>query len=118
MIEADLVIFAYPIYWFHMPGQVKLFFDRTYMLYYRDTFAVRDYIKDKLENKLYIGLLTGGAMGIETALEPLKTLAQMTKRRFESLVLMGGGLDNYVIANDPEKMKQAYEFGQKIGEQL
>ena len=47
LIEADVVIFAFPIYWYYMPGQVKEFLDRSVILFNWNGFVPKECIKEK-----------------------------------------------------------------------
>ena len=117
LIEADIVIFAFPIYWYYMPGQLKGFLDRTVILFNWNGFKPKECIKEKLAGKQFIAIVTCGSAGIEASIDPIKMLANMVGGKFDSLAFTGGKT-NKSIADDEKKMAEALEFGRKIAAQV
>lgn len=117
LIEADIVIFAFPIYWYYMPAQLKAFLDRTVILFNWNGFVPKECIKNKLAGKQFVCIVTGGSAGVEQSIDPVKMLATMVGGKFDSFALLGGKT-NTSIAHDEKKMEEALAFGRKIAAQL
>ncbi|ELP86472.1 hypothetical protein EIN_032630 [Entamoeba invadens IP1] len=111
LIEADLVVFAYPVQWQSIPGDLKNFIDRTVMLYNWADWTAKKCIADKFTKKQFVCLVTCHNSGAETAIFPVKTFVGFLKSK----------LDTYIVNDSQElsfKTKGAKEFGEKIGQQL
>ena len=52
LIEADVVIFAFPVYCDMMPGDVKRFYDRTLPFIDFTKFTVKESIREKMQKQL------------------------------------------------------------------
>ena len=117
LIEADVVIFAFPVYCDMMPGDVKRFYDRTLPFIDFTKFTVKESIREKMEKKMVVQLITCGGGSCDNAAKPIENFARVWKCKHEYLGI-SGGMTNETIRNDPEKMKLAYEFGKKVAAQL
>ncbi|BFU24016.1 iron-sulfur flavoprotein, putative [Entamoeba histolytica HM-1:IMSS-B] len=115
-IEADLVIFAFPIYWYAMPGQLKVFIDRTVMMMDWNTFSAKQEVLDK-GKKTIVALTTCGSAGYDRGVFEIKEIASLFGYSFNEMHLTGGS-DNTSIAKNSNKMKQAYAFGEKIAQKI
>lgn len=103
--ESDIVIFGTPLYWYGPSAKMKLLIDR-----------LRPYVENKkLEGKKGV-VVTPSAEG-PRACEPLVKMFQMS---FDYLGmeykgdLLATAYEKGEIANDPEELKRAYEFGANI----
>ena len=117
LIEADVVVFAFPIYWYYMPAQVKAFLDRTVILFNWNGFVPKQCIKEKLAGKQFVCIVTAGSAGVEQSVGPINMLANMVGGKCETFALLGGKT-NTSIANDEKKMEEALAFGRKVAAQL
>lgn len=117
MIEADVVIFAYPVYCDMMPGNIKKFYERTLPFIDFTKFTIKESIREKMEKKWIIQLLTCGGGSCDNAAQPIANMAHLWKCHYDYLGI-SGGMTNQTIRDDPEKMKQAYEFGKKLAVQM
>ncbi|WP_175444202.1 flavodoxin family protein [Alkalicoccus daliensis] len=97
-LDQDIIIFATPLYWFGMPGQMKIFFDRwsQYMLDDQYNF------KEKMRGKKAYVIVTGENPPPKTAALPL---IQQFQYIFE---YVGMDFVDYMIgkANKPEEIRQ------------
>ena len=117
MLESDIVVFAFPIYWYYMPGELKKFIDRTVAFFNWNGFVPKQEVKEKLKKITFVALVTCGSAGIEASVEPIKMLAKMSGGKYEELALTGGH-SNTSIAENEEKMKQGIELGKKVASQF
>lgn len=107
MGKAEVICFATPVYYFEMSGQMKTLLDRANPLYNAD-YAFRD-----------IYLLTASAEAEDNASDgPVNGLkgwiACFEKARLAGVV-RGGGVDAPgQMAQNTEKLTQAYELGKGI----
>ncbi len=106
MKEADVLVFATPIYYYEMSGQMKTMLDRANPLYDSD-YRFRD-----------IYLLASAAEKEESAVDgAVKGLSGWTrcfpKARFAGTVF-GGGADAVGTINGNPALDQAYKMGKAI----
>ncbi|AQQ54846.1 flavodoxin family protein [Planococcus lenghuensis] len=88
-LRQDVIVFAVPLYWFGMPGQLKIFFDR-WTQYMRDSrFDFNERIRGK---KAYV-IITGSSPDPKIASLPL---IQQFNYLFE---YVGMEFVDYIIAN-------------------
>lgn len=105
IISADVLVFATPIYFYDVVGQLKTFIDRIFPKY------------TEIENKdLYLiatcaeeekSVISGAINTIEGFLECVENVELKG-------VLYGTGLHNVGEAEKSEKSKEAYEMGKNI----
>lgn len=107
MLTTDVVVFATPIYYYEMSGQMKTLLDRCNPLYPSD-YAFRD-----------IYLLTAAAENEENTMDRAINglegwIACFEKAQLKGVV-KGGGLENMGDAKDSaEILAKAYEMGKSI----
>lgn len=105
--EADVVVFASPIYYYDICGQLKTFLDRTNPLY-GQPYRFRD-----------IYLITVSADDApDTAKRAISTLdgwiCCFDKAHYAGGFNAGGMSEANVAGNHPEWMQKAYELGKSI----
>ncbi len=96
-LEHDIIVFATPLYWFGMSGQMKIFFDR-WSQYMRDPrFRFKELVKQK---KAYV-IITGNSPDPKISALPL---IQQFKAIFD---YVGMEFSDYIIgqANKPDEIK-------------
>ncbi|ELP92638.1 hypothetical protein EIN_369600 [Entamoeba invadens IP1] len=107
MVEADVVIFSYPVYWYYMPAQVKLLLDRTVSLFNWSDFSPKKCLEEKLKKLKFVCLCTCGSEGFEKATEPIKMLAGMVHASFDSFHVFDSQKEN-------EKLTTVADFAKKF----
>ncbi len=106
MLTADVIVFATPIYYYEMSGQMKTMLDRANPLYPAD-YAFRD-----------IYLLAAAADADQSAMDgAIKGLegwiACFEKARLAGTIFGGGADATGTIQGNPA-MKEAYEMGRQV----
>lgn len=104
MVCADIVVFATPIYFYEMEGQLKTFLDRTNPLYgvnysFRDIYLIGSSAEEESS------AMDGAVKGLEG------WIACFDKTRMAGVVHGGGVTDRGDIKGHSVCMKQAYEMG-------
>lgn len=107
MVRADVVVFATPIYFYEMAGQLKTFLDRTNPLYgvdykFRDIYLIGASAEE--ENRA----MDGAVKGLEG------WIACFEKAGMAGVVHGRGLTEKGDIRKHPEYMKQAYDMGMNI----
>lgn len=107
MLDADVIVFATPIYYYEMSGQLKTLLDRANPLYFAD-YRFRD-----------IYLLATAADTQESAMDNAVNGLQGWISCFEKArlagVVRGVNLDALgAVRNASETLKKAYEMGKRI----
>ena len=116
IVETDIVIFAFPCYWFHMPAPVKAFLDRM-TAFLHNQHGMKPSLKENFKKKQFICIEVAGGMGLEPAIDCLKTISQFLCFKFDSIGF-NGCVTHSTFVNDPKMMQDALDFGRKIADQL
>ena len=106
MLNADIIVFATPIYYYEMSGQMKTLLDRANPLYTTD-YKFRD-----------VYLLSSAAETEDTAMDRAITglegwIACFEKAKLKG-VLLAKGVTNIGDIENNEILKKAYEMGINI----
>ena len=106
MRDADVIVFATPVYYYGMSGQMKTLLDRANSLYGSD-YAFRD-----------IYLLAAAADAEESAMDGTVTglsgwIACFDRARLAGAIFAGGVNEAGGIANHPA-LQKAYEMGKQV----
>ena len=107
MKKADVIVFATPIYFYEMSGQMKTLLDRTNPLFV-DDYQFRD-----------IYLLTTSAdedeSSMDGAIKGLEGWIECFEKTELKGVIKGVGVDQYGdIVNHQDLLKKAYEMGKTV----
>lgn len=106
MRTADVLVFATPIYYYEMSGQMKTMLDRTNPLYDSD-YAFRD-----------IYLLATAAdeeeSAIEGAVKGLSGWIACFPKTKLAVTVFGGGVDEIGAIRNHPALKRAYEIGRAV----
>ncbi len=94
MLEADVIVYATPVYYFSMCGTLKRFFDRCYPIF-------RD-----LENKDYYIITSAGSTN-GNVLQGIRDFISFSKNPTEKAVFSAFG----DVKSQPELLKEIYEAG-------
>ena len=94
MMEADVIVYATPIYYFSMCGTLKMFFDRCYPIF------------NHLENKNYY-IITSAGSSNGNALTGIRDFISFSKNPTEKAVFSCYG----DVKSQPDLLKEVYEAG-------
>ena len=94
MMEADVIVYATPIYYYEMTGTLKMFFDRCYPIF--------NYLEDK---DYYIITAAGSKNG--DVLTGIRDFIGFSKNPTEKAVISGFG----DVKSQPGLLKEAYDAG-------
>ena len=115
-LEQDIIVFAVPLYWFGMPGQLKVFFDR-WSQYMRDE---RFNLKERLHGKKAYVIVTGSSPDPKIAGLPLVQqfgyLFDYMAMDFEDYVI-GYGNKPGEIMDDPYALAKADLWNRELKQQ-
>lgn len=105
--KADVLVFATPIYYYEMSGQLKTFLDRCNPLYamdynFRDVYLITASQEDKEHAS---DTATSGLLGWITCFE---------KANLAGMVIGCGVTEQNEILEHPDLLQQAYEMGKEI----
>lgn len=104
--KAEVLVFAMPIYWWSMPGQMKTFVDRFYGL--KDS--------ERRGKKVYVFMTYGGAMpnsGPELVERTFKDICDYVE--MDLVKVYGVCTDDYMpVEENAEALKDVYELGKGI----
>lgn len=106
MLTADVIVFATPIYYYEMSGQMKTMLDRANPLYPAD-YAFRDIYLLATAADTEEGAIDGAVKGLED------WIACFEKARLAGTVF-GGGADAVGTIQGNPALKSAYEMGKKV----
>jgi len=120
---ADAIVYATPIYWFTVSGQMKLFMDRCYALNYLGTVPGEDgepvyTVETDLGGKKFGVVLSYGdvdpfASGAVNAIRTFQDMARFLGSEIAGLVY-GSALAPGEAADNDVLMKQAYNLGRDL----
>lgn len=107
MKEADVVVFASPVYFYSLSGQMKVFLDRT-VQFYGGEYNFQDiYFISSSES--------GSKSAIEPSIQSLKGwMACMPATRLSGVIYGTGALAPGSINNRPEVLSEAYDMGKNV----
>lgn len=94
MMEADVIVYATPVYYYSMCGTLKRFFDRCYPIFRH------------LENKDYYIITAAGSKNGDV-LTGIRDFIGFSKNPTEKAVISGFG----DVKSQPELLKEAYNAG-------
>lgn len=105
--KADVLIFATPIYFYEMSGQMKTFLDRCYPLYpgdynFRDVYIIT---ASRASATHTSDTATMGLLGWITCFE---------KANLAGMVIGAGVLGPNEVSEHPDLLEQAYEMGKNL----
>ncbi len=106
LLNAEVVVWATPIYYYEMSGQMKTMIDRANSLYSRD-YQFRDVYLLTTAAEDEVGVDDGACKGL------LGWIDCFEKARFAGKVF-AGGYDRPKTIEGSVKLKEAYDLGQAI----
>lgn len=121
---ADAIVYATPIYWFTVSGQIKLFMDRCYALTYLGT-APGDsggepiqIMENDLGGKKFGVVLTYGDVDpfVSGAVNALRTFQDMARFVGSEIVgyVYGSAITPGEVAENGDLTRQAYQLGKDL----
>ncbi|KAL7714720.1 NADPH-dependent FMN reductase-like domain-containing protein [Entamoeba marina] len=116
IIASDVVVFAFPVYYFGMPGQVKNLVDRFYSIYDTNTYSLKSSLHNQFVNKKFVAIVQCAAdvkNYCEMSEVPLKCAADCYSVKYHSLHITGvRGPEE--LSKEEGKLKQAIDLGIKV----
>ena len=112
MADADVIIFATPLYFFSASAQIKILMDRMFSLFKWDNAAGT--MQTVLKGKTMV--LLGSAfedVGLDVLEAPFKLTAEYSGMKFLSLVIPNAGVSGE-IRNKPGVREKAVALGQRV----
>ncbi len=123
---ADAIVYATPIYWFTVSGQIKLFMDRCYALTCvkeepgeEGTDPVQTFVSDLGGKKFGVVLTYGDADPfLSGAVNALRTFQDMARFLGSEIVgyVYGSAMAPGEVAGNEALMRQAYDLGRELAE--
>lgn len=102
LLKADVIVFATPVYFYSMSGQLKVFIDRLVSIY------------TKIRADIYI-LVTAWDSNTENLESTVEAIRGATRDCFENCeekgVVYAGGVVNKGEVKNKQAMKDAYNYG-------
>ena len=121
-VNCDVVLFGSPIYFDTVSAQAKLFIDRCNCLKPVDFSESREHLFKKVLTKKRLGgmvLVGGDRQDFEYARKVIAGFFKWTEVANCGHVTYGGvGLEAGAVANDPEKLKEAFGLGQQMASRI
>lgn len=105
--ESDMIVFATPLYYWNMSGQIRTAIDRLFALEEGDENLLRGH------GKLAVLLMAAEGKGFEDVLNYYQNLTEHLNWKDFGHVLAGGNGDIGDIKNKPE-LQKAYELGKSV----
>ena len=115
-LKADAVVFATPLYWYGISGQLKTFFDRIFC-YIAASYPAATEVIDGLCGKRIALMLSseetyvGAPLGV---LHEIQEYARYTHSSFVGVVHGFGNRRGDVLQDPGEPIRRAYEFGKRL----
>ncbi|NER79831.1 MAG: flavodoxin family protein [Leptolyngbya sp. SIO1D8] len=115
-LTADAVIFATPLYWYGISGQLKTFFDRIFC-YIAASYPAASEVVDRLCGKRIALMLSseesyvGAPLGV---LHEIQEYARYTHSNFIGVVQGFGNRRGDVLQDPSEPINRAYDFGKHL----
>jgi multimeric flavodoxin WrbA len=105
-IEADVAVFASPVYWWSISSQLKLFVDRLYALIWEDK-------KVCFASKRIVVILTFGdsepCSGADLTVKMFEEIFRYTVMKIAGIIRYSSGGRH--VSECPGKLNEAYEMG-------
>lgn len=106
MIDADVYVFATPVYFYSMSGQLKTFIDRLVPRYLEMT-----------DKEIYL-IVTAWDSNVDDLMSTVEAIRGLTRDCFngakEKGVILGGGLTEIGDAQKSKYIAQAYQMGKNV----
>ncbi|KAL7720604.1 NADPH-dependent FMN reductase-like domain-containing protein [Entamoeba marina] len=115
LIASDVIAFAFPVYYYGMPGVVKNFIDRLFSIYGWGTGVLKDSLREQFKTKKFVGIVQCAAGGsyCEMSEIPLKCAADVCLSKYYPLHI-GGVQGPKILDKDERKKKRAVDLGIKV----
>jgi len=112
MLDADVIVFATPLYFFAASAPIKLIIDRMFSLYKWDNDT--DLFETPLRGKIFVLIASAYEdVGLDALEKPFKLTADYTGMKFKSLLVPNAGVSGNLRKNIRIR-KQAIEFGLRL----
>lgn len=107
--EADLIVFAAPVYWWHLCAQMKTFIDRMHPMLTFD----REHCLPTKHLVLITAHLAQDPYGVELAIKMLESISGWAGMEFDAISFHS---ENRAIQDAPEKLDEAYALGRSFAD--
>jgi multimeric flavodoxin WrbA len=112
MIDADVVVFATPLYFFSASAQIKAVLDRMFSLYKWDN--AKNSMETVLKGKTLVLIASAYEnVGLACLAEPFRLTAEYSGMKFESLLVPDAGVSGSV-GKAVNSRKNAVDLGNKV----
>ena len=118
--EYDIIIYAFPIYYYYMPGALKIILDRQLPYFDWDNGGLKQSLKQQFENKMVVCLVNCAGDDLkqcENGSAPIKQTAESYHQRYKDIHITlceGDGL----IEKNVEKQEKLIAFGKEVAEEM
>ena len=116
----DLVVYAFPIYYYSMPGTLKMMLDRQLPYFDWDSAALKPSLKDQFAKQTIVSLVNCAGADLEqchTGSGPIKISAELYNQPYRELFITKCE-DDGLIARNEEKQQRLIQFGKEVGQLL
>lgn len=111
MIEADVIVFATPLYFFMASAPITMIVDRMFSLYHWDNDD--DTFESPLKGKTLVLLASAYEdVGLDVLAKPFKLTANYTGMKFKSLLVPNAGVSGTL--KSPKVRKEAVKLGKAL----
>lgn len=112
MAEADMIVFASPLYFYGPSAQLKLIIDRMFSLYKWDN--ATDTFTSPMQGKLMVLLLSAYEdVGLDVVEKSFKIIADYSRMKFDSLLVKNARESKEVVKLKGIRQK-TINFGKKV----
>lgn len=110
-LKSDLVVYATPIWWWHMNAQMKTVIDRHHALLYKDDYTGN--LKGK-KVVLVVSFLHDDPDGVHLVERMFKSITDWSE---STLRVLSHHCEGGSVTDDPDKMREAYDLGVKLAQE-
>ena len=118
--EYDIVIYAFPIYYYYMPGALKIILDRQLPYFDWDNGGLKASLKENFDNKMVVCLVNCAGDDVvqcQNGSAPIKQTAASYNQRYKDIHITLCE-DDGLIARNTEKQEKLVAFGKEVGNEM
>ncbi|BFU26131.1 nadph-dependent fmn reductase domain containing protein [Entamoeba histolytica] len=117
-LNADIVLFAHPVFWLSIPGEVKNFIDRMICVFDFDNNTCKESFKENFGKKYVVCMPNCRRTTKETAVnaeKPIECFCEMYGIPYSSVYLFANNMD---VTQNVQQKETAKKAGIECGEKL